>query len=584
MPSIPARKNFATAAALAAALLTAACLAQVPATQQGGASKQSRPRIVAGTPAGSQPAGEARAAAAAGAPSFDPETDLVVFPNKEVGFIVGPQLRSGSRRNPYPWFDRVASEHGRLHARNTPRAAPRVLTGTLTLRRGSAEVEGAGTRFLSEVDPAGPAPRYNGHLRVLMPDGKTYRETKVARVETDSRLVLAAPWSSEPVAGARGDTHYFDPVQKGWNYDAYYDSMYYDLALAQYTNYYRTGDPQFLDYARKTADSWWASGYIDHGTVVGGPDNLPPRSMAYAGLMLRALDGRPEMWDYLERQTRATFDNWVARRVSDPTLYYDIRDDGYAQLYAVLLARVLPDSYPLHAQGTLKAATGRARDGAAKRATLLRGAERAAVEFFGRLQREDGSWRWDVPGMNLVNVEQPFMVGVYLEAAAALHGLSRDARVRSSLRSQIERACRHLWGQAYRGREQVADMPRYRWRGMWYFWGGGTVQNPAAYERGEGERRTNGDPGMIRQVRHLNSTLHHAFGYAYALSGDEEFLRAGDEIFDASFGERVDGLRGLADEGRAKNYAMNFRASGKYLALRLSGAAPGAGDAPRVRR
>ncbi|HEY9285747.1 MAG TPA: hypothetical protein VIP46_20015, partial [Pyrinomonadaceae bacterium] len=219
-----------------------------------------------------------------------------------------------------------------------------------------------------------------------------------------------------------------------------------------------------------------------------------------------------------------------------------------------------------------------------KRASLLGGAERAAVEFFGRLQREDGSWRWDVPGMGLVNVEQPYMVGVYLEAAGALHGLSRDARVRSSLRAQIERACRHLWRHAYRGREAVADMRRYRWRGMWYFWGGGTAQNPTAYERGEGERATNGDPGMIRQVRHLNSTLHHAFGYAYALSGDEEFLRAGDEVFDASFGDRVDGLRGLADEGRAKNYAMNFRASGKYLALRLGGAASAGGDAPRTPR
>ncbi|HEY9286334.1 MAG TPA: hypothetical protein VIP46_22975, partial [Pyrinomonadaceae bacterium] len=370
MRLIRSHKSVVTAAALACALLTAACLAQTTATRQGDAQKQSRPRIVADAPANSRPAPDARATSEAAPPTFDEQTDLVVFPSKEVEFIVGPQLRSGSRRNPFPWFDRVASEHGRLHGRNTPRAAPRVLTGTLTLRRGAAEVEGAGTRFLSEVDPAGPAPRYNGHLRVLMADGKTYRETKVARVESDTRLVLAAPWGFDPVAGAQADTHRFDPAQQGWNYDAYYDAMYYDLALAQYTNYYRTGDPQFLDYARRTADSWWASPYIDHGTVTGGPNNLPPRSMAYAGLMLRALDGRPEMWDYLERQARASFENWIALRLSNPTLYYDIREDGYAQLYAVLLARVLPDSYPLHAQGTLKAATGRARDGAAKRASL----------------------------------------------------------------------------------------------------------------------------------------------------------------------------------------------------------------------
>ena len=567
------RKSVAAAAVLAVALLFAACLAQSPGAGQGGAPKQSRPRIVADAPVNSQPAGEARATSETAPPTFDQETDLVIFPSKEVEFIVGPQLRSGSSRNPFPWFDRVASEHGRLHGRGTPRAAPRVLTGTLTLRRGGTEAEGAGTRFISEVDPAGPPPRYNGHLRVLMPDGKTYRETKVARVESDTRLVLAAPWGFEQVAGARADTHRFDPVQNSWNYDAYYDAMYYDLALVQYTNYYRTGDPQFLDYARKAADSWWASPYVDHGTVVGGPNNLPPRSMAYAGLMLRALDGRPEMWDYLERQTRAAFDNWIALRLSTPKLYSDLRELGYVQLYAVLLARVLPDSYALYSNGTQSAATGRVTNGAARRRAFLADAGKAAVNYFGRLQQADGSWRWDLWDGSMKNFEQPFMVGIYLEAAAALHALSRDEAVRASLRAQIERSCRHLWTQAYRGREPVSDLPGYRWRGMWYFWGGGTAQNPAAYERGEGERKTNGDPGMIRQVRHLNSTVHHAFGHAYALSGDEEFLRAGDEVFDASFGDRVDKLHGLADEGRAKNYAMNFRASGRYLALRLRGSA-----------
>jgi hypothetical protein len=113
-------------------------------------------------------------------------------------------------------------------------------------------------------------------------------------------------------------------------------------------------------------------------------------------------------------------------------------------------------------------------------------------------------------------------------------------------------------------------MPRYRWRGMWYYGGGGNTTDPRAHERGKGQRLTGGDPGMIRQVRHLNSTVHHAFGSAYSLTGDPEFLRMGDEVFDASFGDQVDGVHGLADEGRAKNYAMNFRASGRYLAWRLA--------------
>ena len=99
--------------------------------------------------------------------------------------------------------------------------------------------------------------------------------------------------------------------------------------------------------------------------LIGAPGQAP---MTFAGLMLRALDGRPEMWDYLEREVRAQFDDWVYRRKTDPKLYYDIRDDGYAQLYAVMIAKVLPVSYPLYANGTLSPRTGTATNGAQKRA------------------------------------------------------------------------------------------------------------------------------------------------------------------------------------------------------------------------
>ncbi len=501
--------------------------------------------------------------------------ELVQYPSEEVAFICGPQLKANSPSNPFPWFDKAQIEHGHIQGRAFAAVAPRVLTGTVSVRQGSSEVEGVGTRFTREVDPNGPAPHFNGWFRVKMPDGN-FRETKVASVISDTRLVLTTAWTGASVSGAQADTQHQDPSW-GWNQDRYYDSAYYDMALVQYINYYRTGDPSFLAYARKVADSWWGSPYIDHGTVTSGANNLPPRSMAYAGLMLRALDGRPEMWDYLQRQARAAFDNWVGQRVSDPTLYYDIREDGYAQLYAALLAKVLPDSYDAYPQGTLSPAAGRVTDGAQKRASFLRDAGRAAVEFFGRLQRPDGSWRWDVEGMGLVNIEQPFMLGIYLEAVAALDRVTQDPAVRASLRTQLEKAVRHLYTQAYRGNETVSDLPQYRWRGVWYFWGGGTKEQPTLYERGEGQLISGGSTGMIKQVRHLNSTLHQAFGYAYAVTGDGEYLRMGEEMFDASYGDRVDGIRSLADDGRGKNYAMNFRASGRYLVGRLSGAGGGVG-------
>jgi hypothetical protein len=506
------------------------------------------------------------------------ETELVKYPSPEVAFICGPQLKAGSPLNPFPWFDKTQVDYGHTHGQAFPAVGPRELTGTLGATNGSRVVTGTGTRFTLEVDPAGPAPDYDGWLRVRMPDGN-YREVKVASVESDARLTLASPWPYASVFGAAGDTFHFDTNVGGWNYDLYYNASYYDTALVEYINYYRTGDARFLAYARKAADSWWASRWVGSGTVTQGPNFLPPRSQAFAGLMLRAMDGRPEMWDYLQRIVAQTFDTWVWRPRANPSLYYDLREDGYAQLYAVMLAKVLPDTYPLYPNGTLSAQVGTATDGASKRAQLLAQTEEAAVAFFGRLQRADGSWRWDAdmgpdPGDQYRSVEQPFMVGLYMESVALLHQLTQSQTVKASLESQLTKAARHLYRDAYQADDPVTDMPGYRWRALYYFWGGGTAAQPNFYN--PPPKRTTAGPNAawaIREARELNSTVHHMYGYAYAVTGDSEFLRMGDEVFDASYGDRVDGVHNLADAWRPKEYDMNFRASGRYLVWRLQGQA-----------
>ena len=504
--------------------------------------------------------------------TFSPEIqgELVAYPNAETAFICGPQLKAGSRLNPFPWFDRTQVSQGHVQGREAPKIAPRVLTGTVNVTPNSRVLNGNGTRFTVEVDPAGPAPFYSGWLRIA--DGGIEREVRVASVQSDTQLTLTATWRYGQVSNAKADTYHRH--QGSWNYDHYVRAIYYDTALVEYINYYRTGDPAFREYARKIADSLWNSQYLDFGTITEGPNHLGPRTQAFAGLMLRALDGKPEYWDYLHREVRATFDVWVKRNRNNPTLYFDIREDGYAQLYAVMLARVLPDRYPLYANGTLKPGTGVATDGARKRAALLADTEDLAVNFFGRLQKPDGSWRWDAevgpaPTDKHRNTEQPFMIGLYLESAILLHQLTTKPSVKANLRDQLARACRHLFRDTYRSSEIVKDMPQYRWRAVWYFWGGGNLANPRAYERGAGDRVTNGDPNVISGARQLNSTIHHAFGYAYVITGDREFLKMGDEMFGASFGDATDTLRNFATVG-GKEYDMAFRSSGRYLAWRLS--------------
>jgi len=105
---------------------------------------------------------------------------------------------------------------------------------------------------------------------------------------------------------------------------------------------------------------------------------------------------------------------------------------------------------------------------------------------------------------------------------------------------------------------------------MVYFWGGGTVANPKQYSPPPPSTTANKDPGQVTTARHLNSTIHHAFGYAYFATGDPAYKQMGDEVFEASYGDRVDGLHCLADSGKAKDYDMNYRASGRYLAWRLA--------------
>jgi hypothetical protein len=520
---------------------------------------------------------------------------LAQYPSAEVAFICGPQLKAGSSLNRFPWFDSTALKMGIHYGEEAPRVAPfgpmflaknvwrNTITGRVSVSAGANTVTGKGTLFTRDFDPRGPAPGYSGHFRIRDASG-IERIVKVRSLESDASLTLASPWPFASVTDTVADTFYHE-LNFGNNTDHYYLANYYDTALVQYINYYRTGDPRFLEYARKTADALWHSQYIGDGTVVQGhDDHLPPRSMAFAGLMLRALDGRPEMWDYLEREVRATFDNWVYQRKSDPQLYYDIREDGYAQLYAVMMAKVLPDTYALYTNGTIKPRTGTAVDGVAKRKTYISQTEDTAINFFGRLQRADGSWRWNVeesssnPAQQYRDVEQPFMVGLYLESLVLLHQLTQNQRIKASLVNQLTRSVRHLYLDTFEHDHKVVDLPQYRWRSMVYYWGGGTVANPTKFSPPAASTTANGSGDPIRAARHLNSTVHHAFGYAYYVTGDEALKRMGDEVFEASYGDQVDGLHCLADSGKAKDYDMNYRASGHYLVWRLaprqSGTAP----------
>jgi hypothetical protein len=390
--------------------------------------------------------------------------DLVVYPSPEVEFIIGPQLRSGSSANPWPWFDENELAKGLEHGANFPALPP---------------------------DPS--------------------------------------------VSGAL---------------DVYLLQNYYDLALCLYTEYYRTGNPTFLQYARKVADSWWKQKPgIDEGRMTNFESyDIGPRVSSLGGLMLRALDGRPEMWPWILSFVNYDYDIWLGLRINNTQLHQGVRDGGYMLLYTAQLSKVHPDP--------------------AVRAQLRAKALTAARDYYARLQNADGGFYWEfepayVPQGGDLFGSQPFMVGLLLEGLIATHQLTSDPQVAQS----ITRAVDWLYEKSFE-RQLVTNLTGVRWRAMKYF----TYRtNPTINDRTSGEHYGTPD-GNVYDQRGLNQTTAHAFGYAFKLTGDPKYRDWGDDVFSATYGKGrgpgADAYWGLADF-REKEYDQSYRASGRYLVWRL---------------
>lgn len=468
---------------------------------------------------GAKPVGEGPDSSLANIP------DLVKFPSVEVEFVAGPQLKAGSSLNPYPWFDQTALAKGLEHGNKFPAAPPvQSLTGTVSVTKGSKSVVGADTRFRSDF--AGPPSAY--HI-IIQDASNIQRDYIVATVEDDTHLSISLVWEQPGAAGRS-----FAKVS-GDELDQYINLNYYDQGFCQYLNYYRTGDARYLTYARKIADSWWKAPFIAEGNAE-ITSSLAPRNISLNGLILRALDGRPEMWPWITKYVREQFETWVGLRVTYPGFYYGIRDPGYMMLFAANLARVHPDQKV--------------------RAEFRQKALNAAVNYYARLQAPDGGFYFELDNLN--NTTQPFQVGLLVEGLIAIHRLTGDERVKKAILKSTEHQylrCFNLRG----------------WRGMYYFVGGKTKDKGESCEKGCGAAANSFPPsdiGLVSEVRQLNGTAIHQFGYAYLISNDPKFRKWGDDVFDATFSGR-DGYRGLA-AARAKEYNESYRSAGKYLAWRLA--------------
>lgn len=463
-----------------------------------------------------------------------PQSNLVIFPSLEIEFIIGPQVKSGmSQIAGAQWFDQTAISRGLTLCSEFPDVVHTpgnvLIAGTVSVIKGSKIVTGAGTRFTTETKDY-----------AIIQNGANSRIVKIiGSVQSDTQLTLSLAWEDDTLAGQSMSSPSATEVDSYQGYQNYYDFVH-----VSYTNYYRTGDQRFLDCARKAADSWWSQPVIDYGKQA-VENSLAPRSVGLNGLMLRALDGHPEMWPWITAYVREGFAIWVSNmtgnttsdRATYPGFYFGIRDGGFMLLYAANLAKVHPDA-TVREEFRVKALHG-------------------AVNYYARLQQADGSYRWNDDDFPFSGIEQPFMVGILNEGMIAVHRLTNDSVVKSAILKSVE----HEYAKSY----------NRTWGAMYYFVhgtiGAGTdLRNCEAGCGNAANPYPPADLSWIDEARQLNATAIHQFGYAYAISGDTRFVQWGDEIFNKTYSGQ-DGHRGLAN-ARGKEFDESYRSAGRYLAWR----------------
>lgn len=310
----------------------------------------------------------------------------------------------------------------------------------------------------------------------------------------------------------------------GWDHFSGY-VMYYDLPLCEYILAHKAGSAALMDSARQVTDAWAArlDSLGQWGKVVA------PRSANLLGLMLRALDGRPELWAKITDCARFHLPMWLLQRLDYAHLHYGVRDGGLTLLGSARLAQTHPD--------------------AAVRDEMRQAALDAATLYYARLQREDGGWYYKVAGKD-VPQSQPFQVGLLLEGMIATHQLTGEQAVADS----IVRAVDWLWTWGFDNREP--------WKAMYYFVSEAHEQTP---------NHAANAVGPTWEARQLNATCIHAFGYAHRLTGDPKYIDQGDTVLEATFGfdpKAPKQSTGLAFY-RGKEWCQSYRSSGRYLVDRL---------------
>lgn len=302
---------------------------------------------------------------------------VVAFANPLINTMAGSSVREGF--SPWPWFEdrNRAAANAQINNLNTY-YLPWWRTfqpGTITLTAGSATITGQGAA-LRALCNGGTAPRNGAFIvwRYTGTDSLThYASRSIAGCADDTHVTMTAPYPTTPWnalpdcsmgCGGLSFTYLWDGDTGGsvWGYSPA-PANYYDNVAGFYTLYYRTGITDYLTSARLLADEWWEHPSIDQGTgcnlLQANYDSCwQRRQIAVLGLVMRALDGRPDMWPGL-RIIWDRFRYYISNYFVTNGVLDDIREDAYVLAMVAECGLVEPDpSQKQQCQDTLVNSTG----------------------------------------------------------------------------------------------------------------------------------------------------------------------------------------------------------------------------------
>jgi hypothetical protein len=310
------------------------------------------------------------------------DNGFVITGNPAADVVFGPMLIMGS--SPWPWFDdrqRVFGDafgnwlltDGAFHDQWNDAQA-----GTISVTNGSATVTGLGTSFQTTFCGGGTTPD-GSQIVIWYPrptTGHGRRDYGVAACNSQTQLTLDRVYDTS--AGASGDLQHarwttYDQWAGGAN-----NVDYYDVVMAYYSLYYRTGLEKYRYYARELARRWWSmpdndEGYNNLGNH--GFHGPPPRRWALTGIMFWATEtGNTAAWVGIER----VLDNYVIDIENQGEYIYDIREAGYRIAFLAVAALLDPNS--------------------AKKAEYAGVLEDTIATAWKPLQRANGQWDYHVGG------------------------------------------------------------------------------------------------------------------------------------------------------------------------------------------